>query len=69
MIVIVTVNGDDREFPADATVADVAGALGVAMARGVAVAMDGEVVPKGEWGARTLTPGARIEVLTAIQGG
>lgn len=69
MIVIVTVNGDDREFPAGATVADVVGALGVAMARGVAVAMDGEVVPKGEWGARALTPGARIEVLTAIQGG
>jgi sulfur carrier protein len=38
-------------------------------ARGVAVAVDGEVVPRGEWGARQLHDGARVEVLTAMQGG
>ena len=38
-------------------------------ARGVAVAVDAEVVPRGEWDTTTLDDGARVEVLRAIQGG
>ena len=38
-------------------------------ARGVAVAVDGEVVPRGEWPARAVPAGARVEALTAMQGG
>jgi sulfur carrier protein len=38
-------------------------------ARGVAVAVDGEVVPRSEWGRLTLAEGARVEVVDAIQGG
>ena len=38
-------------------------------ARGVAVAVDAEVVPRGEWPARELSEGARVEILRAIQGG
>ena len=38
-------------------------------ARGIAVAVDEEVVPRGEWSARELAGGSRIEILTAIQGG
>jgi thiazole synthase len=37
--------------------------------RGLAVALDGEVVPRGEWGSTPLTEGGRVEVLAAIQGG
>ena len=37
--------------------------------RGVAVAVDAEVVPRGEWPARELSEGARVEILRAIQGG
>ena len=37
--------------------------------RGVAVAVDAEVVPRGEWPAHELSEGARVEVLRAIQGG
>jgi thiamine biosynthesis protein ThiS len=37
--------------------------------RGVAVAVDAEVVPRGEWEATELHDGARVEVLHAIQGG
>ena len=36
---------------------------------GVAVAVDGEVVPRAEWAATALADGARVEVLTAVQGG
>jgi len=37
--------------------------------RGVAVALDGEVVPRGEWAGTTLRAGQSVEVLAAIQGG
>jgi sulfur carrier protein len=38
-------------------------------ARGVAVAVDGEVVPKTAWKTFAIPEGARVEVLTAMQGG
>jgi sulfur carrier protein len=38
-------------------------------ARGVAVAVDGEVVPRSQWGRLTLGEGSRVEVVDAIQGG
>ena len=37
--------------------------------RGVAVAVDAEVVPRGEWESRRLAGGERVEVVMAIQGG
>jgi len=37
--------------------------------RGVAVAVDGEVVPRGEWESTELHEGQRVEVLQAVQGG
>ena len=38
-------------------------------ARGVAVAVDGEVVPRGRWREHAVGDGSRVEVLSAIQGG
>ena len=37
--------------------------------RGVAVALDGEVVPRGEWASTAVREGQRLEVLHAVQGG
>ena len=37
--------------------------------RGVAVAVDGEVVPRARWESFALGADARVEVLTAMQGG
>lgn len=37
--------------------------------RGVAVAVDGEVVPRGGWDDHVLEPDASIEVVGAVQGG
>ena len=37
--------------------------------RGLAVAIDGEVVPRSEWGRTSLREGQKVEVLAAIQGG
>lgn len=36
---------------------------------GTAVAVDGDVVPKSQWGEHTLSEGARVDILTAVQGG
>ena len=67
---MITLNGEPAQLPGDATVISVLRELGVPdEARGVAVAVDGEVVPRGDWGARQLRDGARVEVLTAMQGG
>lgn len=67
---IVQLNGERRELADGASVADAVALLGVPLdARGVAVAVDREVVRRGAWAETTLAPGARVEVLTAIQGG
>lgn len=66
----VTVNGDARELPAGTTVADLAAQLDLpADGRGVAIAVDREVVPRGAWGTTPLRDGAYVEVVRAIQGG
>ena len=66
----VLVNGERREVPAGTTVSGLLDALDVpGGVRGVAVAVDAEVVPRGEWETTELGDGARVEVLHAIQGG
>ena len=65
-----TVNGELRQLPAGATVADVIELLDVSPgARGVAVAVDGEVVARSRWTETQLREGSIVEVLAAIQGG
>lgn len=68
---MIRVNGDERELPDGGTVAALLAELEAVPAdgRGVAVAVDGEVVPRSTWGDTRLSDGARIEVLTAVQGG
>jgi sulfur carrier protein len=68
--VLVTVNGERRELPAGATVASVVAELSAApQGRGVAVAVEGEVVPRGSWARTALNDGAHVEVVAAVQGG
>ncbi len=66
----IVLNGRNCRLPAPGTLEAALLELGLEPdARGVAVAVDGEVVPKAEWGSRALRDGARVEVLTAMQGG
>ncbi len=66
----VRLNGDPAELRAEATVADAVEASGLeTAARGVAVAVEGEVVPRREWAERRLSEGASVEVVRAVQGG
>jgi sulfur carrier protein len=64
----VWINGEQRELTDGALVSDALTVLG-APENGVAVAVDGEVVPRTDWASVRLVDGARIEVLTAVQGG
>jgi sulfur carrier protein len=63
-----TVNGRETELAAGTTVADVVAAL-CPTGRGVAVALDREVVPRSSWGAVVVPEGAAVEVVTAAAGG
>ena len=66
----VRLNGDPAELRAEATVADAVEASGLeAASRGVAVAVEGEVVPRREWAERRLSEGESVEVVRAVQGG
>lgn len=60
-------NGQAQDVEAD-TVAGVVARLTTAT-RGVAVAVDGTVVPRSQWARTELRDGARVEVLVATQGG
>jgi sulfur carrier protein len=64
----VSINGEPHELPAQARVAAVLEVLGLP-GRGVAVAVDGELVRRADWPTTPLADGARVEVVTAVQGG
>jgi sulfur carrier protein len=66
----VLLNGEPRRLPDGATVAVAVEASGAHPSRrGMAVAVDGEVVPRGRWEAQPLGEGQRVEIVQAVQGG
>lgn len=67
---MVTLNGEGRELRGGATVEEAVEASGAeASRRGLAVAVDGEVVPRARWSLTELREGQRVEVVQAVQGG
>ena len=68
-VVEIVVNGEPRQV-AVANVRALLGALGYdAAGRGLAVALNDEIVPRGEWETTPVAPGDRIEIVGAVQGG
>jgi sulfur carrier protein len=66
----VEINGATVELGEGASARDAALAAGVDPAgRGIAIALDGEVVPRARLGKTILSEGQRIEVVRAIGGG
>lgn len=64
-----TVNGAAEALPA-ATIADLIGAKGLDPAqKGIAVALNGAVVPRRAWSDTRLSTGDTVEIITAKQGG
>lgn len=64
----VSVNGDAVAVEPGTTVAGLVADLGYEP-RGIAVAVDGEVVTRRTWADRALVAGERVEVLSIAQGG
>ncbi|MEE2031005.1 sulfur carrier protein ThiS [Rhodococcus chondri] len=63
----VTVNGEEKYFAEAPTMTEVLAELGLPE-KGIAVALDGAVFPRGRWSEK-VGRGARIEIITAVQGG
>jgi sulfur carrier protein len=66
----VVINGLRREIQGGLTLQVLISSLPSSTeGRGVAVAVDGQVVPRGAWPETTLNDGARVEIVAAVQGG
>ena len=63
----VMVNDEAVEVDDRTTVADLLANLGIPD-KGIAVAVDWAVIPRSEW-HQALSDGAKVEVVTAVQGG
>ena len=68
MTVQVHVNGQAREFAAGSTVDQVVAAV-TDLDAGIAVAVNGEVMPRRGWPGTPVGEGDQIEIVTAVQGG
>lgn len=63
-------NGEERELAPGATLADAVVETGSAPdQRGIAAALEGEVVPRAQWRRTELGDGQHVEVVQAVQGG
>jgi sulfur carrier protein len=66
----IILNGNSSDVRGGESVLAAVEQLGLpADARGVAVAVDGQVIPRAQWEVVRLSEGARVEVLSAMQGG
>jgi len=63
----ISINGDPCSTLAD-TVADLITEFNIST-RGVAVAVNGTVIPRSEWSQTTIASGDRLEIVTAAAGG
>jgi sulfur carrier protein len=68
MSVQVKLNGEPRDLPDGATLAEAVAQV-TDLATGVAAAVNGDVVPRGSWATAPLRAGDQVEVVTAVQGG
>ena len=64
----ITVNGEAREASARTTLADLVGEWS-ASPRGIAIALNGDVVPRSAWVDTAVTEGDVVEIVTAAAGG
>lgn len=68
--ITVHVNGTPTVVPATSTIGDLVRlVLGRTDSKGVAVAVDREVVPRSSWENTATTAGASVEIVTAAAGG
>jgi thiamine biosynthesis protein ThiS len=62
------INGDEKEFPQLATLADLVDHLSMKADR-VAVELNRDIVPRASWSATTLKDGDELEIVHFVGGG
>ena len=67
-MIAVTINGEPRQFAEPLRFQQLLDTLGLAGKR-VAVERNGEIVPRGEFTARVIADGDRLEIVVAVGGG
>jgi len=65
----IRVNDQPREIAADTALSDLVSVLGLGERKGVAIAINDEVVPRAVWPERRLAEGDGVLVIQATQGG
>lgn len=62
------INGSKHRVPESTTVEGLIESMGLPK-KGIALAVNNEVIPKSRWNERSLSPQDRVELLTIAQGG
>ena len=65
----IRLNGTERQLQAPLRLAELAELVAAKRRDGIAVAVNGEVVPRGTWNEREVQNGDDIEIVRAVQGG
>jgi len=65
----IRLNGEERQLPAAVRLAELQELANSSARDGIAVALNGEVVPRGTWEQREVQDGDDIEIVRAVQGG
>jgi sulfur carrier protein len=67
----IRLNGEETAITPGTSIADVLLTIGLdpTIPKGIAVAVNDEVVRRGDWPSKRLEKGDRVEVITARQGG
>ena len=63
------INNKLQELSGEAKIKDALDSLNVTSQKGIAVAVNNNVVPRAEWDAYTLQPGDKMTLIKATQGG
>lgn len=64
----IVVNDQPREEPAETTIAQLLARLELPL-RGIAVELNGQIVPRGQHGDQSLQDGDRVEIVSFVGGG
>ena len=67
-VITVSINGEARQIPANATVAVLIEEMGLTGKR-IALERNGEIVPRSTFAERQLAAGDKLEIVVAVGGG
>jgi thiamine biosynthesis protein ThiS len=65
---ILTINGEDREFTGVENLAELVAQLGMKLDR-VAVELNRELIPRDRWGVTNVSAGDKLEIVHFVGGG